>query len=92
MVDMEHQHYPISNEDRFDLYEDLRDFAGLTHDQAVETVGYAVSREFWGCTDTGPLAAFLIVHDPAPFLTAHDQDLYQNGAIIGYESLEHADV
>ena len=78
----DHSHYPVTNDDRAELYDDLRTFGGLTHDQAVETVGYAVAREAWGCEQTGPLAAFLIASEYAPF-ESFDASAFEQGATIG---------
>ena len=78
-----HSHYPVSAEERIELYEDLRDFAGLSHINAVETVGFEVSRQVWGCDQTGPLAAFLITSDPSPFTSKRDVSKFLEGAGLG---------
>src|SRR5436853_7778560 len=56
-----HEHYPYNPEQAQELYEDLIDYSGLTHEQALETVGYAASRELWSCDIAGPLWKMLMV-------------------------------
>lgn len=83
-----HEHYPCTPEQGLELYEDLRDFAGLTHDAAVETVGFEASRQVWSCEDTGPVMAFMTASSghAYPFSQEADMEIYQRGAGIGAEA------
>jgi hypothetical protein len=83
----DHEHYPSTSEEGFELYEDLRDFGGLSHEQAVETVGFEASRQVWGCEDMGAVMAYIIAdsNHAYPFTGISDVDLdtYRRGAVLG---------
>lgn len=42
-------HYPVTDADLFELYDDLRIEAGLTDRQAIETVGFAAIATWANC-------------------------------------------
>ena len=83
----EHEHYPATKEDAIELYDDLRDHAGLGHLAAIETVDYETSRQVWGCEDRGPLTAFIVMSEqnlhPIDNPQPEEADAYAVGANIG---------
>lgn len=78
-----HDHYPVNRDELREFYDDLREQARLSHDQAVETIGYAVDMDLAGCDRTGVFGKYLThraIMDSFP--QGQDADLYENGANI----------